>query len=229
MTPVAYVLAAAFLIAAASTLYWFRQAERVRRRLDESQANLHRAAEVEARAKGHVERMVVPLTWAWIEGQDDPRLRHALIAAFSEVQAILAVEDVEMADRIEAAPEPPRRLPRYAPVPPYLATPEDVAGVPAAMARDLAPLSNVAKAGDPVDVPSAYTAQGGTLALTYPDGQTETVEVAPGRDPAEVVAAKIMAHGSAEATFTPRAYVPDEEEIELARQRADGLHVEGDE
>ncbi len=88
-----------------------------------------------ARLTQNVEDLLVPLTWAWdlgprpgTDGVD--RLRAYLTAAYTEAQKALLKDDVEMTDAIEAARlhAPPRRLPKYPQVPPYLATPEDAAG-----------------------------------------------------------------------------------------------------
>lgn len=89
--------------------------------------------------------VVTPLSWAWDEfgAEGDSRLRHHLTQALVTVQGGLAADDVEMTDRMAEVPDAPRRLPRYPQVPPFLATPEDVAQVPAAMARDLQPEAEV--------------------------------------------------------------------------------------
>lgn len=81
---------------------------------------------------------VVPLTWAWdvvessVAGETPSvqKLRHYLVNAFTSLQLALDRDDLAMTEAMESVPEPPRRLPRYPQVPPYLASPADVANVP---------------------------------------------------------------------------------------------------
>lgn len=88
----------------------------------------------------HARSTVAPLAWSWdiVEaGSLDgllpvavTRLRHFLVSAFSSIQQAADMDDLAMAETMERVPEPPRRLPRYPQVPPYLASPEDVANIP---------------------------------------------------------------------------------------------------
>lgn len=87
---------------------------------------------------GSAHAALVPLTWSWeiLEGGrlptggDVTKLRHHLVNVFSTLQVALDQDDLAMAETMATIPEPPRRLPRYPQVPPYLASPEDVANVP---------------------------------------------------------------------------------------------------
>lgn len=84
--------------------------------------------------------MGVPLGWAYNLvmdiGQEHPefvaRARAYLVPLYLLIQRGIQATDVEMATyRDDAALiDPPRRLPKYPIIPPYLATVEDVAGVP---------------------------------------------------------------------------------------------------
>lgn len=98
------------------------------------------AQEELARTKDAVRRLTVPLGWAYVlpSVYDHPEnvnpmreLRHYLVAIYAEVQDALHADDVQMAEvRDQAAMvDPPRRLPRYPQVPPYLATVEDALGL----------------------------------------------------------------------------------------------------
>lgn len=83
-------------------------------------------------------RSLQPLQWAYDFNQgylDLPhadaaasaRMRHYLAALYSDLQDALGLDDVQMAevrDRMRMT-DPPRRLPKYPQIPPYLATPED--------------------------------------------------------------------------------------------------------
>lgn len=89
-----------------------------------------------ARLTQHAEDLLVPLTWTWdflgdrnVLGEDG-RLRAYLVACYIEVQRALLKDDVEMTDAmVEARTHPqPRRLPVRPQVPPFLASPADVAG-----------------------------------------------------------------------------------------------------
>jgi hypothetical protein len=84
--------------------------------------------------------LAVPLGWAYaMNEQAGPtvdigavrRFRQYLASIYSYVQMGLTYTDVQMAElRDECAlADAPRRMPRYPQVPPYLATPEDVARV----------------------------------------------------------------------------------------------------
>lgn len=84
------------------------------------------AIEVE-RQKSLAASMVTPLTWIHQGSAGNLLLRQAVTSAFSLVQSILLEDDQEMAQRIEVAPDPPRRLPKYPIIPAYLASAEDVA------------------------------------------------------------------------------------------------------
>lgn len=95
-----------------------------------------------ARVQDRMNDLLVPLGWVWgaMKDQDAAphgaaRLRLYLVAAYTEVQKGLLLDDLEMAEALERAAlvDPPRRLPRYPQVPAFLASPEDVAGVPAAL------------------------------------------------------------------------------------------------
>lgn len=106
-----------------------------------------------ARLTQHAEDLLVPLTWTWDAVEtlaetttqvpphsgDTVRLRHYLLACFQEIQKTLLQDDVEMTETMAEARSatPPRRLPRYPQTPPYLARPEDVAGVAAIQAPRL--------------------------------------------------------------------------------------------
>lgn len=100
-----------------------------------------------ARAKAQNDRMedgliglVRPLVWTWdlvsdIETEHPEfvaRVKAYLTSAFSLTADGLGSEDVEMAEIIEhaRAADPPRRIPKYPQVPPYLATPEDAVMIP---------------------------------------------------------------------------------------------------
>lgn len=86
---------------------------------------------------------LIPLVWALDEADPDRgdlnrdarglqvRLRYYLHQAIVEVQTALGEDDMKMSETIVQVRDvlPPRRLPRYPQVPPYLATPEDVAHV----------------------------------------------------------------------------------------------------
>lgn len=84
--------------------------------------------------------LLIPLGWTYEMVMDQAdvhpefvaRLRVYLHAIYGDAQGGLQANDVEMAEYRDAAAlmDPPRRLPRYPQVPPYLATVEDVAGVP---------------------------------------------------------------------------------------------------
>lgn len=195
------------------------------------------AAKVEAdRLTEAVVEVLTPLTWAWEEFGDEPRLKHHLTQALVTLRAGLGADDVEMADRMASVPLAPRRLPRYAQVPPFLATPEDVASVPAAMARDfttadaLAALDKIAQGNeakaDPLHPPCARCGsptidasgwESPPILCTNPDCPTNQPESfqRPPRDP-------FAGMGDVEA-------VQVEEEIEAMRERADVLRdIEGD-
>lgn len=82
---------------------------------------------------------IAPLSWAWdvvetmtggVGGTVATKLRHYLVSAFSSIQMAADLDDLGMAETMETVPEPPRRLPRYPQVPPYLASPADVANIP---------------------------------------------------------------------------------------------------
>lgn len=81
---------------------------------------------------------VTPLVWAWDVVENSvaggtpsvQKLRHYLVNAFSSIQQATDLDDLDMAEVMETVPEPPRRLPRYPQVPPYLASPADVANIP---------------------------------------------------------------------------------------------------
>lgn len=93
-----------------------------------------------ARLTQHAEDLLVPLTWTYdhVEaiGEHEPastfgRLRAYLVACYLEVQKMILKDDVEMTDAMAEArsAQPPRRLPRYPQTPPFLARPEDAAGI----------------------------------------------------------------------------------------------------
>lgn len=105
--------------------------------LAEAKADADANAFEVARLTQHAEDLLVPLTWTWDHVEADPvegfgpRLRAYLVACYLEVQKMVLKDDVEMADvMVEAREHPqPRRLPTRPQVPPFLARPEDVAGV----------------------------------------------------------------------------------------------------
>lgn len=94
----------------------------------------------EARLRQHAESVLIPLGWIrdliGAEAGDvllpAARLQAYLTQAYVEVQLSLLLDDVEMTDLVHDATAilPPRRLPKYPQTPPFLATPEDIAGVP---------------------------------------------------------------------------------------------------
>lgn len=99
-----------------------------------------------------VRQAFTPLKWAWDLLGDEAFsssptarwLRVYLASVIGTLQDALAAEDATVAEWLEKVPEPPRRLPKYPQIPPYLARPEDVVGGTAASA--------VAEA-EPVDLP----------------------------------------------------------------------------
>lgn len=93
-----------------------------------------RAGYADARLQAAREALV-PMAHAWdhVETrtfenmvEESSVLRHFLVATFRSIQDATGLDDLEMAEALEAAPEPPRRLPKYPQVPTYLASPEDV-------------------------------------------------------------------------------------------------------
>lgn len=100
----------------------------------ERDAAIFERTRIEDRARD----ILVPLTWAWdlVEDEsgrfDDIRARLYLVAAYTEIQKALLLDDVGMTEAIEEARghEAPRRMPRYPQTPPYLASAQDVAGAP---------------------------------------------------------------------------------------------------
>lgn len=135
-------LALAVVLAVMSAIAW-----RLRSDVIEAQSEAFDAAWTRDVALGDKDRamaalraLLVPLGWTYEMVMDQAdvhpefvaRLRVYLHAIYGDVQGGLFATDVEMAEHRDAAAlmDPPRRLPRYPQVPPYLATVEDVAGVP---------------------------------------------------------------------------------------------------
>jgi len=123
-----YLLVASLIaIAVGGVLLWFR-ARDLQGQVADAKAETDAAEFERTRITQHVEDILVPLTWAWDlgprEGFDGiDRLRVYLVAAYLEAQKALLLDDVEMTEQIIAArvAVPPRRLPRYPQVPPFLA------------------------------------------------------------------------------------------------------------
>lgn len=92
-------------------------------------------------------QMIVPLVWmerADLASPQGQRLhRSALLQVFGMAQAGLGETDAEMGERVEVVAEPPRRLPKYPIIPPWIASPQDVAsrgmGSPESIVRIDAP------------------------------------------------------------------------------------------
>lgn len=91
--------------------------------------------------QAEAEKMVEPLSWlTQVEASTPKGQRLQKVAtsnAFRTLQAIMGFEDDEMADLIDRAAEPPRVLPRYPQLVPYLATPEDVLRVETSPVRQV--------------------------------------------------------------------------------------------
>lgn len=127
--------------------------------LAEAKADADANAFEVARLTQHAEDVLVPLTWAWDwdpAGAASPhqaRLRAYLVACYLEVQKMVLKDDVEMADvMVEARTHPqPRRLPTRPQVPPFLASPADVAGVGYIQSPLSVPLEKVEEAWNAQD------------------------------------------------------------------------------
>lgn len=142
MTVLEIALLAVVVVGAVLALVVFRSSNTVFENVQREKEAL--AVEVE-RNKALAAQMIVPLTWIHQASQVNEfehsrRIHQATLSTFVFVQAILQEDDLAMASRLDAAPEPPRRLPKYVQVPPYLASAEDVAlrGSPIAQANEKA-------------------------------------------------------------------------------------------
>lgn len=160
------------------------------------------AVEVE-RQKALAANMVTPLTWLHQESEGNRLARQAVVSAFTLVQSILLEDDQEMAKRIEAAPEPPRRLPKYPILPAYLASAEDVAmrGAPPLDGR---PRPGEVEKGDPI--PEAP--RGPSIKEPSKAEMLEAVEAA-GLDP-EVTAVAFFRDAQGKLQATPSAAIEGE-------------------
>lgn len=137
------VLVAAVALLASGLIAQGLRLTRLGGRLAEAESAVDKAEFEVARLTQHAEDLLVPLTWTYdaVTGSapgsiavHPDRLRHYLVACYIEVQRALLKDDVEMTELLGAArtqPQP-RRLPSRPQVPPFLATPEDVAGVSSA-------------------------------------------------------------------------------------------------
>lgn len=131
-------LAAFFLVSAVGN------AQRVAKagtELVQAQADRDAAIFERTRIEDRARDLLVPLTWIWdstdqVSERDfsaalpRDRARLYLVAAYTEVQKALLLDDVEMTDALEQArgQEPPRRMPRYPQTPPFLASVADIVG-----------------------------------------------------------------------------------------------------
>lgn len=104
-----------------------------------------------SRMSTEVYASITPLVWAWVEDtpQAATRRRVFLMSVFRNIQSALLLDDGMMGDQIEATPEPPRRMPTRPQVPPYLATAEDLAHVPA-LVQDIIVARDAVDAADNV-------------------------------------------------------------------------------
>lgn len=132
VTIVLGILAVLFLATAGLAVHRQQEAEKA---LDDAWEH---AADLERQLRATA-GMVDPLTWIWnhVETrtfenmvEESHVVRHHLVNAFVSLRLALDLDDEEMAQVIEMAAEPPRRLPRYPQVPPFLASPEDAAQIP---------------------------------------------------------------------------------------------------
>ena len=107
------------------------------RREDALEARLGALQAIHDRQEAALRSMVTPLAWVHLSNVDDRLVRHGAAAAFEAVRMGLALDLDEMGGLMSEVPDPPRRMPRYPQVPPYLARPEDVAQVPSGFPFDI--------------------------------------------------------------------------------------------